>query len=56
MSSVSRPSHARVILYGVSVQTAHRRKEATHDAILDAAFERFTLDGYRQTSRSATAS
>lgn len=32
------------------MQTAQARKEATRDAILDAAFERFTLNGYRQTS------
>jgi len=35
---------------GVSGPTAQARKEATRDAILGAAFERFTLDGYRQTS------
>ena len=34
----------------MSVPTAQARKAATRDAILDAAFERFTLDGYRQTS------
>ena len=34
----------------MSVQTTQARKEATRDAILDAAFERFTLSGYRRTS------
>lgn len=43
------------MLWGVSVQTAQARKEATRDAILDAAFERFTLDGYRQTSMDSIA-
>jgi len=54
----SRSSFPHVILYGVSAQTAQARKEATRDAILDAAFERFTLAGYRQTSMEdiATAS